>query len=359
VTDTGAQAGWYPDPERAGWQRYFDGAAWTEHRAPSPGFAPSGYGQPWPPSPPWKGAQFGRPRYGPGALATPGRRLGARALDALVLLPVLALFVVIAVILVAPHAGPLFPRNDTDQYGPSPTPGIVWIYLAVIACVVATGVVMVIYEGVATARYGRTLGKAWLRIRPVRIDGSPLGWGRSFGRISIYWISGFLSWVGLLDPLWCLWDANQQCLHDKVVGSLVINDGSAEESTGESVSSSGVSDVMPMAPGGWQTPGGNWPPTPQHLPVVVYGPVYGQRVMWPVFPRNDGLAVASLVCSIAGILFVGVPAIPGVIFGFVARSRISGSNGMLTGDGLALAGIITGFVVIGGWALLLVLPHVL
>jgi hypothetical protein len=30
--------------------------------------------------------------------------------------------------------------------------------------------------------------------------------------------------IGLLDPLWCLWDANQQCLHDKVVDSVVIND---------------------------------------------------------------------------------------------------------------------------------------
>lgn len=28
-----APAGWYPDPENAGQQRYFDGQAWTEHRA--------------------------------------------------------------------------------------------------------------------------------------------------------------------------------------------------------------------------------------------------------------------------------------------------------------------------------------
>ena len=218
-------------------------------------------------------------RDGPGALASPGRRLGARALDALVLMPVFALFVVIAIILVAPHAGPLFPRNVGDQDGPLPTPGIVWIYLAVIVCVVTTGIVLVIYEGVATARYGRTLGKAWLHIRPIRIDGTSLGWGRSFGRIGIYWLSGFLSWVGLLDPLWCLWDANQQCLHDKVVGSLVINDESAKQSTGESVTSSGAWGVTPAAPGGWQTPGGNWPPSPEHLAALGCDDLLGQRII--------------------------------------------------------------------------------
>ena len=28
-------ANWYPDPEHAGWQRYWDGQAWTDHRAPA------------------------------------------------------------------------------------------------------------------------------------------------------------------------------------------------------------------------------------------------------------------------------------------------------------------------------------
>jgi hypothetical protein len=28
-------ASWYPDPEHAGWQRYWDGTGWTEHRAPA------------------------------------------------------------------------------------------------------------------------------------------------------------------------------------------------------------------------------------------------------------------------------------------------------------------------------------
>ncbi|MGA9277162.1 DUF2510 domain-containing protein, partial [Ilumatobacter sp.] len=33
-------AGWYPDVERAGGERYWDGSAWTEHRRPAPQFAP-------------------------------------------------------------------------------------------------------------------------------------------------------------------------------------------------------------------------------------------------------------------------------------------------------------------------------
>ena len=34
---TDAPAGWYPDPELPGQQRYWDGLAWTEHRAPGAG----------------------------------------------------------------------------------------------------------------------------------------------------------------------------------------------------------------------------------------------------------------------------------------------------------------------------------
>ena len=30
-----AGPGWYPDPEMAGTNRYWDGGQWTEHRAPS------------------------------------------------------------------------------------------------------------------------------------------------------------------------------------------------------------------------------------------------------------------------------------------------------------------------------------
>ena len=74
-------------------------------------------------------------------------------------------------------------------------------------------------------------------------------------------------------------------------------------------------------------------------------PYYCQPAAYgvPVGKKTNGLAIASLVCSCAGILFFGVPGILGIIFGFVARSQIRRSNGSQGGDGLALAGIIVGF----------------
>jgi uncharacterized RDD family membrane protein YckC len=231
MTYGSAPANWYPDPEGGGGLRYWDGVAWTEHRVPPapPQYSPYAV---WGP-PPWKGAQLGRPAAGPGALTNPGRRLGARLLDWLLMIPVFGILLAVSLLIAAPHFGPIFPNVNTDQVNaPVPTPGFVWIYLTVFACAFVTGLVMVAYETVAVAKYGRTLGMGWLRIRPVRLSGERLGWGRAFGRAAIYWLAGCVGWIGLLDPMWCLWDDKRQCLHDKVVDSIVINDSITDPQVG-------------------------------------------------------------------------------------------------------------------------------
>jgi hypothetical protein len=75
-------------------------------------------------------------------------------------------------------------------------------------------------------------------------------------------------------------------------------------------------------------------------------------------PKQNGLAIASLICAIGGIFFLGIPSILGIIFGFIARSQIQRSEGTQTGSGLALAGIIVGFCVVAIGILILLLAVV-
>jgi hypothetical protein len=76
-------------------------------------------------------------------------------------------------------------------------------------------------------------------------------------------------------------------------------------------------------------------------------------------PRMDGVAVASLICSILGIPLlvvacIGVPfCLTGIVMGFVARHRIQHANGQLSGDGAAMSAIVVGAVGIGFFVLLL------
>jgi|ERR1019366_1079821 hypothetical protein len=68
--------------------------------------------------------------------------------------------------------------------------------------------------------------------------------------------------------------------------------------------------------------------------------------------RNNGQAVASLVCGIASFpvllfCFLGfIPAILAVVFGFTSKRQIRQSGGVQGGNGMATAGIVLGFVCI-------------
>jgi len=46
------------------------------------------------------------------------------------------------------------------------------------------------------------------------------------------------------------------------------------------------------------------------------------------------------------VILVGVPAVVGVVLGFVARSQINNSRGAQKGLGLAIAGIVVGVIVV-------------
>jgi hypothetical protein len=90
-----------------------------------------------------------------------------------------------------------------------------------------------------------------------------------------------------------------------------------------------------------------------------YGQQYGQQYApVPTMPKTEPMAIISLVCALAGTVFafmcgVGLIAtIAAIPLGFVARRKIRDSNGMLTGDGMALAGAIIGIVATVGVILL-------
>ncbi len=87
-------------------------------------------------------------------------------------------------------------------------------------------------------------------------------------------------------------------------------------------------------------------------------PPYGQGGGYPAAQpkRNNGFAIASFVCSLVGILCCAIPSVVGIILGFIALSQIKKTG--QDGSGMALAGVIIGFVVLAGWTLLMIIGMV-
>ena len=339
MADTGPPAGWYDDPAGSGQQRYWAGDEWTEHVAT---VAPPIYAPPVVPMfiPHWKGMRHGRPPSGPERWPTPASVSAPRLLDMLILSPVLITLIVVAVVNITPRAGVLFPKIPTNSNQPLAFPGFVWIELGIVGAFLATGLVMIVYQATTTVRWGRSPGKAACHLRPITTTGESLGWGKAFGREAIYWVFGILNLLAVIDSLWCLWDDDHQCLHDKVAGTLVVNEGDPVE----------PSAIAPYYGAGVASPsaplGVRWIAQPVGAP--------GLGFQAPVTTARNGLATASLVCSIGGLILFGVPAALGVVLGFVARAQIRRTNGHQLGSGLALAGIIIGFTGSLFWLLALI-----
>ena len=112
--------------------------------------------------------------------------------------------------------------------------------------------------------------------------------------------------------------------------------------------------VQPGQPG----PGGASPypgSTPPTQPGYGYGyPPSGQPAsVVPGGGSTNGLAIVSLVCAIAGIFFI--TSVVAIVLGFAARSQIRKSGGQQKGDGLAIAGIVIGFVWLAFYVLIFII----
>jgi hypothetical protein len=97
----------------------------------------------------------------------------------------------------------------------------------------------------------------------------------------------------------------------------------------------------PSYPAGYQQPGYGAPyppPPPQYGAPPAGYPSYGGAYSAPA--GTNGMAIASLVSSVAGIACCGIGAIVGLVLGIVALNQIKQTN--QDGRGLAIAGIVIG-----------------
>src|SRR5512133_3008421 len=92
------------------------------------------------------------------------------------------------------------------------------------------------------------------------------------------------------------------------------------------------------------------PPASSPPPSAPAPPAYGQQpggYGYQSTPKTNGLAIASLVLGIAQIFLCIIGAILALVFGYIARRQIDESGGTQGGRGMAIAGIILGWIGIG------------
>ncbi|MEI2453262.1 RDD family protein [Lysobacter firmicutimachus] len=137
-----------------------------------------------------------------------GTRLIARLIDgALYMVCMAPVFVAVAV--------------DPNSEQPSP------LQLGIMSLGLLFALALFAYNLVLLAQSGQTLGKRWLKIKIVRLDGSPASLGRILGLRMI--VIGLIESVPCLGALFSLANAlwifgdESRCLHDLLADTKVIN----------------------------------------------------------------------------------------------------------------------------------------
>jgi hypothetical protein len=95
-------------------------------------------------------------------------------------------------------------------------------------------------------------------------------------------------------------------------------------------------------PAAWQQPGYGYQP-PAGPPGQWYGPPPGYPQYYAPPQRTNGMAIASMVLGILWIYWIG--SILALVFGYIARNQIKQRGE--GGSGMALAGIILGWIGVG------------
>ena len=101
--------------------------------------------------------------------------------------------------------------------------------------------------------------------------------------------------------------------------------------------------IQPQPPYGYAPPPGGQPPyeQPPYGQAPYGGPTpHGQWGQYPAAQTTNGFAIASMVLGIIWIYWIG--SVLALVFGYVARSQIR-QRGQ-SGDGMAIAGIVLGWV---------------
>lgn len=125
-------------------------------------------------------------------------------------------------------------------------------------------------------------------------------------------------------------------------------EASEEAAAGEAVAApeaGSVEKVLDVAPAEQVGPEEETGREEYGQPATYPQPAYGQA---PPSPPTSGMAIAALALGISGLtVFPFLGSILALIFGYMARNEIRQRPDEVSGEGLAVAGLVTGWIGVG------------
>jgi len=108
---------------------------------------------------------------------------------------------------------------------------------------------------------------------------------------------------------------------------------------------------QPPAAYGQQQPPGYGAPPPGYGPPAP-PPPYGA---YPYVARKtNGFAITSLILAVTASFFWGIGSILALVFGYIGKSQIDKSGDTQDGRGLAIAGIVIGWIGVVFWVVIII-----